>query len=200
MLPRILFLDACVLYPTQTRDLFMRLALEGLVRLKWSQRVQEEWIRNFLQKRPDLGPEQVERIRAMPAKMEAALKPHEPLVEGYEHLVAKVHLPDEDDRHVVAATHWGGAEAILTFNLHDFPEEDLARFDLVALHPDAFLMELADALIRENAVPGTILKILRNQRGQLRNPPLEVPAFLESLRKAGLTAFARLLHAFASEL
>jgi hypothetical protein len=46
MLPRILFLDACVLYPTQTRDLFMRLALEGLVRLKWSQRVQEEWIRN----------------------------------------------------------------------------------------------------------------------------------------------------------
>ncbi|BDG16570.1 PIN domain-containing protein [Thermus brockianus] len=200
MLPRILFLDACVLYPTQTRDLFMRLALEGLVRLKWSQRVQEEWIRNFLQKRPDLGPEQVERVRAMPAKMEAALKPHEPLVEGYEHLVAEVHLPDEDDCHVVAAAHWGGAEAILTFNLHDFPEEDLARFDLVALHPDAFLVELADALIRENAVPGTILKILRNQRGQLRNPPLEAPAFLESLRKAGLTAFARLLRAFASEL
>lgn len=36
-LPRILFLDACVLYPTQTRDLFMGLALEGQVQLKWSQ-------------------------------------------------------------------------------------------------------------------------------------------------------------------
>jgi len=178
----------------------MGLALEGLVRLKWSRRVHEEWIRNFLQKRPGLGPGQVERVKATPTIMESLLKPYEPLVEGYEHLVPQVRLPDENDRHVVAAAHWGGAEAILTFNLHDFPEEDLARFDLVALHPDAFLVELAEALIRENAIPGAILKILRNQRGQLRNPPLDAPAFLESLRKAGLTEFAGLLRAFASEL
>jgi hypothetical protein len=32
-LPRTLFLDACVLYPAQTRDLFMYMALGGMVRL-----------------------------------------------------------------------------------------------------------------------------------------------------------------------
>ena len=39
-LPQTLFLDACVLYPAPIRDLFMGLALEGLVRLKWNRRVQ----------------------------------------------------------------------------------------------------------------------------------------------------------------
>ena len=88
-LPQTLFLDACVLYPAPIRDLFMGLALEGLVRLKWNRRVQEEWIHNLLQDRPDLTPEQQARIRATPEKMKEVLAFQEPLVEGYESLVEK---------------------------------------------------------------------------------------------------------------
>ncbi|BFH75741.1 hypothetical protein TthTF19_08960 [Thermus thermophilus] len=65
----------------------MGLALEGLVRLKWSQRVQEEWIQRFLQNNAHLTSEQKARIRATPLKMQEVLEDQEPLVEGYEHLV-----------------------------------------------------------------------------------------------------------------
>ncbi|WP_423247953.1 hypothetical protein [Thermus thalpophilus] len=125
--------------------------------------------------------------------MNELLQAQEPLVEGYENLVTQVHLPDEDDRHVVAAAYWGGAEAILTFNIKDFPEPELSRFDLVALHPDDFLLELAGALIRKSFIPEPLLTILRNQRCQLRNPPLTQHRFVESLRRAGLISFASLL-------
>lgn len=38
------------------------------------------------------------------------------LVEGFEHLIPAIELPDADDRHVVAAL-FSGAETIVTFNL-----------------------------------------------------------------------------------
>lgn len=199
-LPRRLFLDACVLYPTQTRDLFMGLSLEGLVRLYWTERVQEEWLTRLLANRPDLMPEQVERLRRTPEVMRTALAFQEPLVTGYEHLVEEVALPDEDDRHVVAAAFWGEAEAILTFNLSDFPEEALAPWDLQAVHPDEYLLDLAEAQIRVHGLPQPLLGLLRGQRSKLSRPPLNPDEFLQALEKAGLQRFAQLLWHFRHHL
>ncbi len=42
------------------------------------------------------------------------------LVEGYQDLIAGLRLPDEDDRHVLAAAIHCNASAIITFNLKDF--------------------------------------------------------------------------------
>jgi len=195
-------LDACVLYPAPTRDLFMRLALDPRleIRLKWSQRVQEEWLSHLLEHRADLNEEQRKRLRQTPALMAQALAFQEPLVEGYEHLVPQVHLPDTHDRHVVAAAYWGGAEAILTFNLQDFPEEALEPWDLVAIHPDAYLLELAEALIRVSSLPEPLLEILREQREALKNPLLDRGAFLEKLAGAGLSEFVSLLQPYTSYL
>ncbi|RIH84369.1 PIN domain protein [Meiothermus luteus] len=200
-LPRILFLDACVLYPAQTRDLFMALALERWVRLKWSQQVQEEWIRNFLKnKSSKLKPEQVERVKAVPQTMLAALEFQEPLVQGYEVILEKIDLPDKNDRHVVAAAFWGGAEAILTYNNKDFPEEILGSWDLTVIHPDDYLCELAGDCIRQTSMPGTLLEILKKQRSKLKNPPLDVEAFLDSLSKAGLRELAGILASYRQHL
>ena len=201
-LPRVLFLDACVLYPAPTRDLFMRLALDPRlgIRLKWSQRVQEEWLSHLLENRADLNEDQRNRLRQTPALMAQALAFQEPLVEGYEHLVSQVRLPDTHDRHVVAAAYWGGAEAILTFNLQDFPEEALEPWDLVAIHPDAYLLELAEALIRVSSLPEPLLEILREQREALKNPLLDRGAFLEKLAGAGLSEFVSLLQPYTSYL
>lgn len=120
-LPRTLFLDACVFYPAQTRDLFVHLALKDLVRLKWSRRVQEEWLAAILRERPELSPAQKLRLESTPTRMQEALAFQEPLVEGYESYAAQIVLPDPEDAHVVAAAFHAGAEAILTFNLKDFP-------------------------------------------------------------------------------
>ena len=48
-------------------------------------------------------------------------------------------LPDPDDRHVLAASIQGGAEAIVTYNLADFPADTLAAHGIHAHHPDELL-------------------------------------------------------------
>jgi len=44
--------DACVLYPAPLRDLLLRLALTDLFAAKWSDQIQNEWVRNLCAQRP----------------------------------------------------------------------------------------------------------------------------------------------------
>jgi len=50
-------LDACVLYPAPLRDILMTLGAEGVCRARWTAEIQDEWIRNLIDKRPDLNKE-----------------------------------------------------------------------------------------------------------------------------------------------
>lgn len=50
------------------------------------------------------------------------------LVENYEYLIQTLVLPDPKDRHVLAAAIVGHADAIVTANLRDFPQDVLAEF------------------------------------------------------------------------
>ena len=56
-------LDASVLYPALLRNMLMRLALHGLFRARWSERIHEEWIAALLRNRPDLTRTRVEQTR-----------------------------------------------------------------------------------------------------------------------------------------
>lgn len=49
------------------------------------------------------------------------------LVEGYEPLIAGLLLPDENDRHVLAAAIQTRANVIVTFNQKDFPEDAISQ-------------------------------------------------------------------------
>lgn len=78
--PRFIVLyDACVLYPSQLRDLLMHLASCDLFQARWTERIHDEWMRNLARKRPDIAPEKIARTRAA---MVRAL-PHA-MVEGFE--------------------------------------------------------------------------------------------------------------------
>jgi len=90
--------DACVLYPAPLRDLLVRLGLSGRFRARWSAQIHDEWQRNLLRNRPDLTAMQIERTSGL---MDRAIP--DALVCGHEHLVAGLDLPDQDDRHVLAA-------------------------------------------------------------------------------------------------
>lgn len=48
-------LDACFLYPAPIRDILLNLADLEIYSPKWSEIIQEEWIRNLLENRPDLS-------------------------------------------------------------------------------------------------------------------------------------------------
>jgi hypothetical protein len=167
--------DACVLYPAPLRDLLMQLALSDLYRAKWTDAIHDEWIDNLLEQRPDLRREDLERTREL---MNAHVR--DCLVERFESLIPSLTLPDPRDRHVLAAAIRGRADVIVTFNLRDFPAEALAPYDIDAQHPDAFIGHLIDL------APSVVCRAARKCRARLRNPPLAVDEYLDTLARQGL--------------
>ena len=172
----IAFYDANVLYPAELRNFLMHLALTGLVQARWSNAVHEEWISNLLIKRPDLTRQKLERTRHL---MDMATI--DALVEGYEHLIPSLHLPDKKDRHVLAAAIQCGAQVIVTMNLKHFPNRILQEYDIEAQHPDDFIFGLL------NLAPDLVLDAAETHRQSLKNPPKSVTAFLASLEAQGLS-------------
>jgi hypothetical protein len=103
-------------------------------------------------------------------------------------------LPDPDDRHVLAAAIRGGADAIVTFNLADFPADALSLLGVEAQHPDDFLATLLDL------APGAVCAAVKAQRESLRNPPKTAEELLETLQAQGLTQVVARLRQFAALL
>lgn len=153
----------------------MYLALTDMFRARWSDMIHNEWIRNLLANRPDLTQEQLTRTKdLMNANVRGCL------VSGFEPLIEAVELPDSNDRHVVAAAIHTRAEAIVTFNLKDFPDNALDKFNLKAIHPDEFIMDLMDLHI------GTVIEAARTHRQSLKNPPFTADDYLDCLLKQQL--------------
>jgi hypothetical protein len=177
--------DANVLYPAELRNFLMHLALMGMFRAKWPADVHEEWIRNLLKNRPDLSREKLERTRQL---MDKAAP--DALVTGYKHLIPGLVLPDEDDRHVLAAAIRSGASLIVTCNLADFPPEALRPFDIEAHHPDEFILHLLDLS------PGLVIEAAQHHRTSLKNPLKTAEQYLDSLESQGLTQTASVLREY----
>jgi predicted nucleic acid-binding protein len=103
-------------------------------------------------------------------------------VEGYEDLIAGM-TNHEKDRHVLAAAVRANAEVIVTFNMKDFPESALKPFDVSAVHPDDFLLDL---------YPAVVLSCLEEQvnRYARRSGPMSVSELMRPLERAGVPRFA----------
>ena len=56
-------------------------------------------------------------------------------------LVEALHLPDANDRHVLAAAISGECDELLTLNLKDFPTRKLSAHGVILRDPDGFLVE-----------------------------------------------------------
>src|SRR5579871_5596179 len=130
-------LDANVLYPAPLRDFLLRLAGADFYQPKWTDQIQEEWIRNLLINRTDLTRENLERTKAA---MNTAFPNAN--VTGYEAIIDSLVLPDPDDRHVVAAAIKCQADVLVTLNLKDFPVDVLASYELEVQHPDDFISHM----------------------------------------------------------
>lgn len=89
-----------------------------------------ECFRSIHKQQPHIPGDALERTRRL---MSEAVP--DCLVTGYEGLVEGLDLPDPDDRHVLAAAIRGGAQAIVTYDLRDFPDHVLERYDVESKHP-----------------------------------------------------------------
>lgn len=163
-------LDSCVLYNAPVRDLILQLAAQGLFRARWSIRIENEWMKNLLKNRPDLKKEGLERTCELMRK--SILNG---LIENYEDLAVGINLPDPDDAHVVAAAQKSQAQIIVTYNLKDFPENILLKYELEAQHPDTFLRNQLDLY------PAPFLLSVKTIRARLKKPPRSAQEYLFSL-------------------
>lgn len=167
--------DTCVLYPAPLRDLLVRLALAGLVRARWSDDILDEMVRSILRERTDLSADKLARTR----KLMCEAVP-DCLVTGYRRLIPSLHLPDADDRHVLAAAIRAGAQVIVTSNLRHFPAKDLVKYAISAESPDSFVLRLLEQSVDD------IVGVVRDQAASLRAPPVSVAELLETLDAIGL--------------
>lgn len=178
----IALLDANVFYPAALRDFMVRLALTGLYRARWTDEIEQEWIRNVLADRPDLDPTRLERTRRL---IRQAI-PDGPIARD-DALVAVLTLPDPADRHVLAAAIAADADAIVTFNLRDFPTAIMDAHGLVARHPDDFVMDLVDAS------PDLVVRAAESCRAAMANPPFTREDHVGLLERQGLRVTATFL-------
>lgn len=181
-------LDACVLVPNVLCDTLLRLAEAGFYRPLWSIRILDEVHDAVLRIRPDIPPSRmVARLDAMNGAFEDAV------VSGWEPVAAGLDLPDPDDRHVLAAAIAGGAQAVVTFNTKDFPADALAATEVIARHPDDFLLDQLDLL------PSLALSVLRGQAADMNKPPSDLAGLLSRLGLAGVPNFAEAARRLAPE-
>jgi predicted nucleic acid-binding protein len=171
-------LDACVLYPAPLRDFLLHLATQKLYQPKWSEIIHDEWTRSLLKNRPDLKAKSLQKqVDLMDsifrdAKVETN--------EDFEKIIEELNLPDKDDRHILATAILSNAEFIITFNLKDFPIEELSKHKVKAIPPDEF------CLILFNSNSDLVKQAFHNQLESLKNPSLSVQKLLENLERVGL--------------
>jgi hypothetical protein len=111
-------------------------------------------------------------------------------VTGYQDLISGLKLPDENDRHILAAAIKAGASVIVTYNLDDFPKEALAPYGIDAQHPDDFLVFQLDLN------KAAICNAVRQQRQTLKNPPMSISELLDTFASQRLPMFVERLRDF----
>lgn len=154
------FLDTCVLVPSRARDVLLEIASTGAYRPLWSSEILAELdrtLRLLLAKR-GVSPEETDAYLTRLFRQMRITFP-DALVSGWEELVQTIHLPDPDDRHVVAAARAGRADVIVTDNLADFPPAALPA-SIVRQSLDDFLLDTFDLY------PGQVVSAVRAIAGR----------------------------------
>lgn len=128
-------IDACVLFPTVLRELVLSHAGTGAFQPLWSERILEEWRRAALRLSERDG--MIAEAEIVMAKTRFP----DAMVATTEATQDRLHLPDPDDTHVLAAAVDGGADELLTLNLKDFPTRALSAEGVLRRDPDNFLLE-----------------------------------------------------------
>ena len=181
-MPLIVVYDANVLYQSVLRDFLLRVALEGLVQAKWTDRILDEMFMALSKNNPTLSSIALQRTRTL---MNLSIR--DVLITGHESLISRIELPDPDDRHVLAAAIRCRAQLIVTFNEKDFPLEALNPWGVRAQHPDEFLFEL---FAFDSFSPTYFgMQIINSYC----NPPWTLTDLSSALQRSGMPKLAALL-------
>jgi hypothetical protein len=183
--PPIALLDACILYPYTLRDTFLRLAKRLLYRPRWTDEINEEWVRNLLaNQKVNYGDEAIRRtVHLMNSAFELSrIDKH-----LYQPLIPRLDLDDANDRHVLAAAIAGEVDFLVTANIRDFPAVKTSSFKGKVVTPDDFLVLLIDKNI------GQVVKAIEDQSAGMIKWPKSPVEIVKTLEKVGLKRSAKIL-------
>lgn len=175
--------DANVLYPNVVRDLLIRIAQAGLVQAKWTETILDETFAALAATKPSVRPDRWKRVRGL---MTHAIR--DGMVVNYEPLLDVVMgLPDQGDRHVVAAAIRCKAQVIVTDNIRDFPNDALAIWNIESKTADEFVLD------QINLDSRTVYSAVHQIADSWSNPPGTVEDVLRAMSRAGLVESAAAL-------
>ncbi|MEI9412521.1 hypothetical protein [Mesorhizobium salmacidum] len=176
--------DANVLFSQEQRNILMTLAIEGLFRLRWTEKIEDEWVRNRGQRLLKAGKDATAPQRTA-EKMRKAIPDFE--LGDWQRFVDDTGATHPGDRHVAAAAMACAPSHLLTWNLRDFDAGHLKGHRVTVWSPDDFLCEVYD----EN--PVITYEASRRAHGFARSVAGRIPTwpeYLERLAGSGLPQFA----------
>lgn len=160
-------IDACVLVNARVRDTTLRAAEAGLYELALSPDILEETRRAIV----GLGyPE--DPIGRLMAELEKVFADH--ILTGYQELVDSMENHPKD-RHVLALAVHSRSDAIVTFNVRDFPRHACDPYNVGIQTPDDFLLDLWAI------APDRMTSIIDEQARALKRPPMTMNGLLDKL-------------------
>lgn len=174
--------DACVLVPMCLCDTLLRLAKDpAMYRPLWSSEILGE-VGDAMETKLGLTTTQrTRRISQMQIAFPEALVQPPPCLAP-----ALTGIPDENDRHVLAAAITGHAQVIVTNNLKHFPLDYLAQFDILCHSADDFLIHqfhLNPYLVLER-LDSQAVNIRREREDVLSSLRIITPKFVELVESA----------------
>lgn len=134
---RVVLADANVLYSRVLRDYLLHAATQGALEIRWSPAILSEMVEHLMQNIAGFDRSAGARlITAMNAAFPVAeVEPDANAIEA----VADLRLPDEDDRHVLAAAVAVEADVLCTDNLKDFPIDIMNETGVQLMSADVLL-------------------------------------------------------------
>ena len=166
--------DASVLHPGSLRDLLVRLGQSGLFQAKWTEAILKETFAAIIDDQPELE-HRLQRTRQLLAD---AIP--DATVRGYERLIPSLDLPSTSGRHVLAAAIACNAQVIVTTNPRNFPEKEIALYNIEAQTPDEFVINVLEL------APARVLRIVQDQSKAVTDLETGFDDLLNRLRAVGL--------------
>jgi len=181
-------LDANVLYSSYLRDLLLELARQGFFDPHWSQEILDEVQRALVRKFPGTDTQQEQKMILLNRALPNAL------ISDHLHLVGGLVGTDPKDRHVLAAALRRQCGALVTFNVKHFPADLFETSGIELLHPDDFLLDLADL----NKMPS--LRVVSQVIAKYSRPALTVTDYASITHKSQCPNFATFVADHESEI
>lgn len=172
-------LDSNIFVSSTVRDVFFELAIRNTYKPAWSREIESEVTRaRFEHKRIP-----ADKTKLMFVKLNSIFP--DSIVTINPTSIGTFGFRDSRDEHVVSAAVNSKTDAIVTFNIDDFPDSLDANLGIDLLHPDNFLLDQLDLFSTE--VTSAVAAVI----ARWNNPKVSALEFAQGLKRAGLPEFSK---------